>query len=265
MVARFAGIKHIIFHSHSYQPKRALKYAILIPFFRMMGSKFIACSENAGIYFFGNSIIKSDKFAVLKNSFDYNKYRFDESIRNTLKDNFNFKGKHVLGFVGRLSPEKNIPFCIDVLSKLDLSKFILAIVGNGLEEKKIIKYCKEKGLNNNVVFLGKQDCINELLNAFDFFILPSFYEGFGIALIEAQANGLYCVASETIPKETDVTGRVKYLNVNTDLNECVRFLSEFDYDYKRDVDLTVFRKKGFYIKDSVQLLMNIYYSLIGEL
>ena len=47
--------------------------------------------------------------------------------------------------------------------------------------------------------------------AMDVFLFPSRYEGFGMAMIEAQASGLACVASDVVPEETNADGRAVYL------------------------------------------------------
>ena len=52
----------------------------------------------------------------------------------------------------------------------------------------------------------------------DVFVFPSLYEGLGIVLIEAQASGLPCVVSDTIPQEAYVTELLsaKSLSASTD-------------------------------------------------
>ena len=47
----------------------------------------------------------------------------------------------------------------------------------------------------------------------DVFVFPSFYEGMPNTVIEAQATGLPCIISDTITKEADVTGIVKYMTL----------------------------------------------------
>ena len=44
--------------------------------------------------------------------------------------------------------------------------------------------------------------------------MPSFYEGFSIALVEAQSNGLICLTSDSIDNECNITGRVEFLPWN---------------------------------------------------
>ena len=55
---------------------------------------------------------------------------------------------------------------------------------------------------------GVRSDIPELLQAMDVFIFPSHYEGLGISIIEAQAAGLPCLISDTIPKDCVITSHL---------------------------------------------------------
>ena len=49
------------------------------------------------------------------------------------------------------------------------------------------------------------------MNAFDVFLFPSLFEGFGIVMLEAQSSGTPCIAADSVPKSTDMgLGLVKY-------------------------------------------------------
>ena len=80
------------------------------------------------------------------------------------------------------------------------------------------------GLEEYVVFLGQQTDMEACYSAMDLFILPSVFEGIGIALLEAQANGLYSLASQQVPDEADATGNVKFLPLDSELwgAECLK-------------------------------------------
>ncbi|QLQ15571.1 MAG: glycosyltransferase [Micropruina sp.] len=52
-----------------------------------------------------------------------------------------------------------------------------------------------------MVFTGPRDDVPDLLAAMDCFAFPSVFEGFGLAVLEAEANGLPCVVSEAVPAE----------------------------------------------------------------
>ena len=52
------------------------------------------------------------------------------------------------------------------------------------------------------------------MQGMDVFILPSLFEGLGIVLIEAQAAGLNCIASNTVAMETKITENIEYISLN---------------------------------------------------
>ena len=86
---------------------------------------------------------------------------------------------------------------------------MLLLVGGGEDMKMIQVKAQILGIAEHVRFLGIRSDVADLMQAMDIFVFPSLYEGLGIALIEAQAAGLPCVVSDTIPKEAYLTDLVK--------------------------------------------------------
>jgi glycosyltransferase involved in cell wall biosynthesis len=111
----------------------------------------------------------------------------------------------VVGQVGRFNKVKNHLFTIDVFNVIAQKndKAILALVGTGTKEEterlneRIAKY----GLQDKVKLLGLRDDATQIMCGFDALIHPSFSESFSLVLIEAQANGIRCVASDAVPEE----------------------------------------------------------------
>lgn len=69
-------------------------------------------------------------------------------------------------------------------------------------KRKLQDIAEKLNISSCVEFLGKRNDINSLLKCANIFVMPSFYEGFGIALIEAMAAGLPVIASDIDgPKE----------------------------------------------------------------
>jgi glycosyltransferase involved in cell wall biosynthesis len=58
-----------------------------------------------------------------------------------------------------------------------------------------------------------RDDIPDLMQAMDAFLFPSLFEGLPVVLVEAQAAGLPCFASDSITRESDLTGRVTFVGL----------------------------------------------------
>lgn len=101
--------------------------------------------------------------------------------------------------ISRLEPVKNIEGVIQVIENLvkDKIKIKLSIAGTGSLDEKLKKLVKEKGIENNVIFLGLiTDPYPHLVNS-DLYLLNSFSEGFSNSLIEA-------IYSKTLSLSTNV-------------------------------------------------------------
>ena len=108
--------------------------------------------------------------------------------------------------MGRFEHPKNQSFLIDILQRLleSDSSATLVLVGDGSERPEIESKVARLGLSGSVVFTGVREDVNRIVSAFDVFVFPSFYEGLGLAVIEAQALGVPCVISDAIPSEVDM-------------------------------------------------------------
>jgi glycosyltransferase involved in cell wall biosynthesis len=176
-------------------------------------NKYFACSKLAGNYLFGNR-----EFFVVNNGIDIQKFIYNQEIRNNYRKDMNLENKLVVGFVGRIAYQKNPSFLIDVFNEIhkENKESILIIIGDGNLEEEIKNKVKNLGLEEDVLFLGTRNDISSLMQAMDMFLLPSFFEGLPVTLIEAQAAGLTCYVSDTISKESKVIDSTTFIEL--DLN-----------------------------------------------
>ena len=109
----------------------------------------------------------------------------------------------VIGCVARIMPElkgQDILLKAIKIVKKQHPK-VMALFAGGIAENQqrdyehLIKYVRDNSLEENVKFLGNVDNIPEFLNKIDICVVPSRSEGFGLALVEAMAMGVPCVAS----------------------------------------------------------------------
>jgi glycosyltransferase involved in cell wall biosynthesis len=113
-------------------------------------------------------------------------------------------------FLSRIHPVKNLPLLFKALSKLasDGKNFQLTVAGNGEKKyvRELVKMVDQLDLDDKVEFVGfvKGKRKWELMNQADIFILPSFQESFGVAVVEAMAKGLPVIISDCVALSNEV-------------------------------------------------------------
>ena len=117
----------------------------------------------------------------------------------------------VLMHASNFRPVKNIPAVIHVFAEVRRRiQSKLVMVGDGPEKAGAEQLARELGLERDVLFLGNQDCMEELLPLADVFLLPSSSESFGLVALEAMSAEVPVVASNAggLPEvvEHGVTG-----------------------------------------------------------
>lgn len=203
--AKKAGIPVRIAHSHNNETVHDIKYLpklFMQRLFTLNATDLFACSEEAGKYLF-----KDKPFRVLKNAIDSQQFIANENTRREVRQELGLENKFVVGHVGRLHPQKNHDFLIDVFAEIKKKKpeAELILVGTGPLEEKVRSKVADKGLTESVQFLGNRKDMNRVYQAMDVFVFPSLFEGLGIVAIEAQAASVPIVCSEGLPPETDIT------------------------------------------------------------
>ncbi len=104
----------------------------------------------------------------------------------------------------------------------------MVLIGDGSKFTNIQNDCKDLG--EKVIFLGNVGNVNEYINVFDLFVFPSLFEGLGIVLIEAQTNGLKCIASTSVPKEADISENVMYLDLSDGIEKWAETIENTDIE-----------------------------------
>ena len=148
---------------------------------------------------------------ILPNAIDPDRFKFCETARREIRAKYGIaEDDFVVGHVGRFFPEKNHKFIIDLFSEYSQNHSCskLLLVGNGPLQAEIQNLVKQQGLENKVIFAGLQKNVVGFYCAMDVLLLPSTREAFPMTLVEAQYNGLPCLVSAAVPKETAITDNV---------------------------------------------------------
>ncbi len=264
-VADKCGVPIRLAHSHASSQDKNLKYLIKLFYMRSIpkySTKMFACSKQAGDWMFRGS-----EFTVLNNAIDTNQYFFSDEARKKIRNEFGFSDDtFVLGHVGRFAPPKNHEFLIDIfyeVKKINRNSKLL-LVGDGDLRQSITDKVDRLNLSDSVVLAGVRSDVHVLLNAMDAFVMPSVYEGLGIAIIEAQANGMHCIISDTIAKDCDLTDLVHRISLDSAPQVWAKqiiSLSQKTREKRIDEIITA----GYDIKENAKWLTEHYITLMEEI
>ena len=256
--AKKAGVPYRIAHIHSTSQDKDFKYPVKMISKRLIpryATDFFACGEAAGKWAF-----PGQKYTVMRNAIEVEKYLPDLEKRNKIRKEFGLKNELVVGHVGRFVPTKNHTFLLKLLVELkkEEADAKLLLVGDGELKKKIEEKAEQLGIKESVVFTGVRSDVNDLMQAMDVFVLPSLYEGFPLTMVEAQTSGLPCVISDKVPMECAVTnGLVSSAKLSDGVDVWVsEILKTKAIERKSRLDEIV--ESGFDIKQAAKWLEDYY-------
>lgn len=132
---------------------------------------------------------------------------------------------YVFVSVGELIKRKNHLAAIHAFEEAAIPDSYYLICGAGQLEKSYQALLQEKGLSDRVKLLGFRSDVSEILCACDCFVFPSYREGLPVALMEAMAAGLLCVASR-IRGNVDLLADSRYLFDPKDEKTLCRLMQE---------------------------------------
>lgn len=214
-LARTAGVPKRIAHSHndtlavdsSAGLLRKTYLRIMEKEIRAHATVGLAASEKAAVALYGPLWKKDPRWRVLYCGIDLQP--FSETVdRRQVRSELGLPpDAFVVGHVGRFSPQKNHAFLMDIAAELVRRepRTRVLLVGDGPLRPAMEAKAARLGLQEHVLFLGlRSDVPRLIMGAMDVFLFPSFYEGLGLVLIEAQAAGLPCVLSDVVPREVDL-------------------------------------------------------------
>lgn len=219
-IAHKMKIKRIIAHSHSSSCPGAVRKLMdwwNRPKIDRYATVKAACGDLAAKWMFGEKAVRNGEVTVIPNAISVDRFVFDKKKRESLRKKLGWENKFVIGHVGRFDIPKNHEGMIDMFREVRSCRedAVLCLVGGkeGLYDK-IKEKVGKLNLEGSVYFAGKQEDIPGFLSAMDVFLFPSIFEGVPFALIEAQANDLPCVISDSVSEEAVVfPERVKCLSL----------------------------------------------------
>ncbi|MCX6793020.1 MAG: glycosyltransferase [Candidatus Falkowbacteria bacterium] len=204
--------------------------------------------------------IKLEKIKVIHNGIDLTRFKAVETFKTeTVK----------IGAVGRLVEQKGFMTLVEALGLMKDKKFDCTIVGAGVLMTALKEKVNSLGLSSKVHLVGLRNDIPEFLQTLDIFVLPSLWEGLGIAALEAGASGLSVVASKVdgLPEIIDdqVNGLLFKVNDARDLKDKISYLLD-NKDLARTFGHHLAKKvnEQFDVLDMVKQYEMVYKSLLSK-
>lgn len=266
--AKKYGIPVRIFHSHSSSIQKSLPlhwvHTILHymnkPKVHTYATHYLGCSDKALDWIYKYTGVRS-KAKMVNNSIDCEMYRFNKTVRSEVRKEFNIgEDDFVIGHVGRFIPLKNQGFLIDILEELHktMSTVKILLIGEGETMKDVKAKVESKGLKNLVIFTGVRSDVVRLMQAMDIFVMPSWFEGLPVTLVEAQAAGLPIVASATISHDSDLSGTILFKSIKEPAVDWAKCIVEWKAKLGRPDNIEAIKSAGFDSKITVKQLVEIY-------
>ncbi|MGH3280488.1 MAG: glycosyltransferase [Trebonia sp.] len=135
--------------------------------------------------------VPTRKITVIPNGLDTAALVFDPEARARARAQFGIAPEtFVIGTLGRLDPNKRIDMVIEAAAPLLSERCVLLIVGRGEAMEAAEATAAKSGVADRVIFAGFQADTVAMLSAFDMYVMASVQETFGLAALEAMANGL---------------------------------------------------------------------------
>lgn len=264
-IAKAHGVKTII-HSHNTSNAQGISSyikAFLQYFLRFQADYYMACSYEAGKWLFGERVCRSEKFKVVKNAIQAKEFIFSETERRCVRKEIGLENQFVLGFLARVSKQKNPLFVIEVMKHLSEIKenALLLFVGDGEMLPEVKRKAMDLGLEKKIIFTGSRTDVGRMLTAMDCYILPSLWEGLGISLIEAQASGLRCVCSDAIQDEAIITDSVDRLSLSLGAQYWAEHIDALDGARIRQDCYRCVKDAGYDIEENSKFMHNFYAEL----
>lgn len=267
VAAKLADVRIRISHAHTTLDRadsfirkiyiKAMRYII-----NSFSTSLLACSDEAGRYLFGEK--SKSNFTYFPNMIEYLKFLNEQSKEvNRFKEEKGLKNSIVIGHIGRFIKAKNHIFLLEIIKsviKKDNSIKLL-LVGDGDLRSQIEATAKQKGIHDNIRFVGIRNDIPTILHGMDVFVFPSIYEGLGLVLLEAQASGLPCVVSEAIQPEADLNiNLVSRLSLADGADVWADKILELAGKKEKDTKKIVngFEANGYSLPLGISKLMDIY-------
>ncbi|WP_419748679.1 glycosyltransferase family 1 protein [Clostridium perfringens] len=267
IAAKICGVEVRISHAHTNLDNnisflRKIYMTSMRVIIKIFSTNYLACSDDAGKYLFGQAITGNKNYIKLPNYIDY--LKFLECNESNIRKELGISEEEiVVGHIGTFKSSKNHSFLIDIVNNMikKNGNVRCILVGEGELKKEIQYKCRELGVEKKVYLLGLREDTEKILNSLDLFVFPSTYEGLGLVMLEAQACGLPCLVSEAIQPEADLgLGLLKKMRLKDGDNiwseEALKLVK--NKNKNKQLIEEAFENNGYDLENIINTLLKVY-------
>lgn len=177
---------------------------------RHLADRYTGCAPEAMQFLFPGFRWQDDRYPqIINNGIDLARFKATTDTTR-LKHELGLKYPKNIIVVGKISLQKNPLLTVEIFNEVCRRRDDVGLiwVGDGDMKQLVDARLAECAITDRVSFTGQRKDIPELMHSADLFLFPSYFEGLGIVMIEAQAAGLPCVASDGVPPLANCGGAV---------------------------------------------------------
>jgi len=194
VTSRLSGVKHVISSRRDIGDTKNRIHIIINKFCNTLIEQFITVCDAVGDRLKADENVPESKQTRIYNGVDLNKYKLpDKDV--TIRERRSLAIKEddfVIGYVANFRPEKNHDVFFEALTKVkaEIHELKVVVVGDGPTEENCRRYCRDNGLDNIVLFIGRKNDVRKYIAVMDVACLvPGSNEGFSNSILEKMSMG----------------------------------------------------------------------------
>lgn len=224
------------------------------------------------IFYCGDLVYKINNFKekrehyYMANAIDYKPFVYNEDYRASIRTKLHLSDDEmVIGTIGRMCEQKNplffVRFMKEMIKEKKNVKFLY--VGDGELRDVIQDEIKKEEIEQYFILVGNKYNANEYYSAFDLFLVPSFFEGLSVSMLEAQINGLPVLASSSIDEQVNFSKHIIFCDLNDHISKWIYQANKL-LGIRFEFDKEGYIKSGFDIYNSSNKLLDEYVKLLSR-
>ncbi len=253
---------------------KKILYVFLDRFSEKYVDKFIVLTQALRNILIKKHKINPDKIIKITNGVEIEEFSPDPISKDNIRKEFSIgENCSLIGFIGRLTWQKGLPYFLQAIKEIDntnpgLSDFKYLIVGDGEQERELKTLADSLNISKRIIFAGFRKNIKEIISALDVLVLPSLREGQPIILLEAMCMAKAIVTTNIEGMSETITNNdsgiiVDPMNAHALSEAIINLVKNKAMAQKLGMRARLACINNFNLKDKIAEQQQLYESIIG--